>query len=144
MTCQKSSHVSDIIDIRLLGGINDSFLIGALNNIHFYFTKSGFLIFSWKQSHYGGLVCGITVSPDQELKLLEPHGSLVLFHLPERVFLGILYWIFGSIYCKHSNYDRLCQPFHIPRIHSNISHSTALKDSLCELKGSPVPECLLH
>lgn len=43
-----------------------------------------------------------------------PHGSLVIFHLPYRVFLGIIYWNLYPVCCKHSQSERprLCRPFH--------------------------------
>lgn len=78
----------------------------------------------------------------------QPHGSLVIFHLPERAFLGIIYWNFCPVCCKHSHSNRppLCRlPFiNTEEALSNMSYGAVMKDSLCELKRSPVPECLPH
>lgn len=78
---------------------------------------------------------------------MEPHGGLVIFHSPKGSFRGIIYWNSCPVCCKHSHSDRppLCTPFHKhSKCLSHISYRAAMKDSLCELKRSPVPECLPH
>lgn len=91
----------------------------------------------WNQSHSEASLMYFRIMDTEELC-----ASSVIFHLPEKAFLGIHYWIFFSLVCcKHSHPDTPdCADLfiNIYQSTSNMSLGVTMKDSVCELKRSPM------